>query len=56
MNIWLMRMARWARNPPSPARMKLMAAVGVLGLAIWGIEAMGWWPEWAKTERIKRGF
>lgn len=44
--LWFLRMARRARHPPSPARMKLMAVVAALCVLIWGIEALGWWPEW----------
>ena len=53
---WLFRMSRWARNPPSPTRVKLVFGVIALAALIWGIEWMGWWPEWASTERIPRKF
>lgn len=42
---WLLRMARWARNPPSPARVRLVLAVAVLCLALWGVEVIWGWPE-----------
>ncbi len=50
----LLRMAKWARKPPSEARVKLVIAVVVLALAIVGIEWMGWWPDWATAEPIRR--
>jgi hypothetical protein len=54
--IWLMRMARWARNPPSSRRVIMVCAVIGVAATIWGIEALGWWPDWATTERIPRKF
>ena len=53
---WLLRMSRWARNPPSPARVKLVFGVIILAALIWGIEWLGYWPDWATTERIPRKF
>lgn len=52
----LLRMSRWARNPPSEKRVKLVFGIILVALVILGIEWMGWWPEWAKTERIPRKF
>ncbi|MEW9920786.1 hypothetical protein AB2B41_14315 [Marimonas sp. MJW-29] len=52
--IWLLRMSKWARNPPSAARVKLVFGVIALAALIWGIEWMGWWPDWATAERIPR--
>lgn len=54
--IWLMRMSRWARNPPSAKRVKLVFGAIVLALIIVGIEWMGWWPDWATSERLPRRF
>ena len=54
--IWLMRMSKWARNPPSTKRVKLVFAAIALALIIVGIEWMGWWPDWATAERIPRKF
>ena len=36
--IWLVRMARWARHPPSPGRVKLVLGVVLACLLIWGLE------------------
>ena len=43
---WLMRMSQWARRPPSWARVKLVAAVLAICLALWGVEQIWGWPEW----------
>lgn len=42
----LLRMAKWARHPPSLARVKLGAVVLALCLALWGIEQLWGWPDW----------
>lgn len=52
--IWLLRMVNWVRNPPSPARVKLILAVIALAVIIVAIEWLGWWPAWATAERIPR--
>ncbi|NNF71200.1 MAG: hypothetical protein HKN02_03280 [Rhodobacteraceae bacterium] len=54
--IWLLRMSKWARNPPSATRVKLVFGIIAAAAIIWGIEWMGWWPEWATAERIPRKF
>jgi len=51
---WLLRMKRWAQHPPSPRRVKLVFAVVAICLVIVGLEWMGWWPDWATTERMPR--
>ena len=50
----LMRMSRWARNPPSAARVKLMAAIVVFCLLLYAIERWIGWPE-ALTTSMTRG-
>ncbi|MFY0648277.1 MAG: hypothetical protein ACSHW6_14680 [Sulfitobacter geojensis] len=54
--VWLMRMSQWARNPPSAKRVKLVFGIIAIAAVIWGIEWLGYWPEWAKAERIPRKF
>ncbi|WP_170389909.1 hypothetical protein [Ruegeria arenilitoris] len=49
----LLRMSRWARNPPSDQRVKLVLGLIVLCLLIAVIEYMGWWPEWATSQPRK---
>ncbi len=41
----LMRMAKWARNPPSSVRVKLVFAIVAIGITLWGIEQIWGWPE-----------
>lgn len=50
---WLVRAARWVRNPPSEGRVKLVVAVIVLAIAIVTAEHFGWWPDWATQERVR---
>lgn len=51
--IHLVRMSRWARNPPSAARVKLVFGFVALALVIFGVEWMGWWPEWATADPMR---
>jgi len=44
--IWFLRASRWARNPPSAARVKLVFAVIALALLLFAIERWIGWPEW----------
>ncbi|MBE0554797.1 MAG: hypothetical protein IH625_13995 [Rhodobacteraceae bacterium] len=48
---WFLRMAKWARHPPSPARVRLVAAVVAICLVLWGIELIWGWPEWLTPNR-----
>ena len=50
-----LRMARWARNPPSEKRVKLVLAVIALALAIWGLEKLFGTPEWMRIEGARPG-
>ncbi len=50
---WLIRMSRWARNPPSPAMARMVAAIVVVMLLVYGLERLGWWPDWATAERMR---
>lgn len=52
--IWLVRAARWVRNPPSAGRVKLVAAVVLAVLLLGTIEWMGWVPDWATQDRPAR--
>jgi hypothetical protein len=51
---WLMRAKRWAQNPPSAGRVKLVFGVVAICLVIVGIEYFGLWPDWMTLDR--RGF
>jgi hypothetical protein len=47
---WLVRMARWARNPPSWGRVKLVLGVVALCLALVLVEKSIGWPDWATVQ------
>ncbi|MEM9579698.1 MAG: hypothetical protein AAF891_03360 [Pseudomonadota bacterium] len=47
------RMAKWARNPPSEARVKLVLAIIVICLIVAGIELLFGWPEWLAPQSLK---
>ncbi|WP_298290963.1 hypothetical protein [uncultured Litoreibacter sp.] len=51
---WLIRAKRWAQNPPSAARVKLVFTIIAACIAIGLIEHYVGWPEWATAERIPR--
>ncbi len=51
---WLLRMSRWARNPPSPGRVKLVIGVVVLCLILLGIEHFIGWPDILSVEPGRR--
>ncbi|HEX9858032.1 MAG TPA: hypothetical protein VGA75_06715 [Paracoccaceae bacterium] len=53
--IWLLRMARWAKRPPSWGRVKLVLAVVALCLLLVGIEMIWGWPDWLTLEPRGRG-
>ncbi|EPX76061.1 hypothetical protein [Salipiger mucosus] len=50
---WLLRMARWARNPPSPGRVKLVLAVVGICLALFAVERWVGWPDALSPERAR---
>lgn len=52
--IWLLRAARWVRNPPSAGRVWLVAVVVALVVVLGTIEWMGWVPDWATQDRPRR--
>ncbi len=50
-----LRMAKWARRPPSDQRVKLVLAVIAIALLIWGAERIFGTPEWMKIEGMRPG-
>ena len=46
---WLIRMARWARNPPPLWRVKLVFGVVLLCLMLVGFEHFWGWPDWLQV-------
>jgi len=53
--LWLLRLTRWARNPPSPHRAMVIFAIIALCLMLYGIESVFGWPDWLTPERLPRG-
>lgn len=53
--MWLIRMARWARQPPSMGRVILVLVVLALCLALAGIEHFWGWPDWLRVNGPLRG-
>jgi hypothetical protein len=49
--IWLIRMAQWARRPPSARRAALVAGVAVASLTLVAIERWVGWPDWLTLDR-----
>ena len=52
--LWLLRMSRWVRQPPSRRRLIVAAVVVALVVTIWGLEHWGLWPDWATAEKMRR--
>jgi len=50
---WLMRMSRWARNPPSQKRVIRFAIVLGICLALWAVERFFGWPEALTPNQIR---
>lgn len=49
------RMSKWARNPPSARRVKLVLGAIVIAFAIAGLGKLFGTPEWMKLNDIGRG-
>ncbi|WP_340302148.1 hypothetical protein [Roseobacter sp. HKCCD7870] len=43
--IWLMRAAKWARNPPSAQQVKRLLVIFAIVFAIFIAERLGFWPD-----------
>lgn len=53
--IRLLRMAQWARHPPSDARVKLVLAIIAVSALLFGYEWFFGWPEWLTPNRVPGG-
>ncbi len=51
--LWLFRMARWARRPPSPRTVAVVLAVVGLSLGVYALEAAGLLPGWMALEETR---
>ncbi|WP_406720742.1 hypothetical protein RPE78_12505 [Thioclava litoralis] len=47
--IWLLRMAKWVRHPPSKRQVRIMLVVAACVLLVLGLDWLGLWPDWAKS-------
>jgi hypothetical protein len=50
---WLLRMSRWARNPPASGRVKLVLGLIAALLLIAALEHFGVWPESLTARRMR---
>lgn len=48
--IWLLRAAKWARQPPSAKTVKMVLGIIAAGLALVALEKLGLWPDWATLD------
>jgi hypothetical protein len=52
---WFLRMARWARRPPSARRVVYVLAVIAVCLILFGIERVFGWPDFLTPSMTERG-
>lgn len=56
--LFFLRLARWARNPPSPRKLMLIGAVVAFCLTLVAVEYFVGWPDWltvnGKTGRLPK--
>ena len=50
-----LRMAKWARNPPSEKRLILIAIVIAVCLVVFGLERLFGWPDWLSVDSTPKG-
>jgi hypothetical protein len=48
---WFFRMARWARNPPSPQKVKFVLIIVGICFAVAAVEHFIGWPDALKVDR-----
>ena len=46
----LLRMAKWAKHPPSEKRVKFFFAIVLICVAIYAVERWIGWPDWMTLE------
>ncbi|NDV01317.1 hypothetical protein [Pseudoroseicyclus tamaricis] len=49
-----LRMAHWARRPPSKRMVMVVLGVIAVCAVLWGIERLWGWPDWLVPERTGR--
>jgi hypothetical protein len=47
-------MARWARNPPSDGKVKLVLGINGICVVLYGVERLVGWPDWLMVEPLIR--
>ncbi|SMX35150.1 hypothetical protein [Actibacterium lipolyticum] len=52
---WLLRMAKWGRNPPGEKQVKLVLGAILICLVLFAIERLFGWPEWLTPQNTPRG-
>lgn len=50
----LLRMSRWARNPPSLKMALVILVVVLLALVPVAVEHIWGWPDWLRVNRVPR--
>lgn len=50
---WFLRMARWARHPPSARRVRLVLIVIALCLVLFAIERWVGWPQALTVQKLR---
>lgn len=48
---WFVRMARWARHPPSALQVKILLGVLAVALTLVAIEHFWGWPDWLTVNK-----
>ena len=51
---WMLRMAKWARNPPSAKMVKLVLGIIVVCAILYAVERFVGWPDFLTQERVRR--
>jgi hypothetical protein len=54
LTLWLVRAKRWAQNPPSWGRVKLVFAVIAISLGIYAVERIYGWPDWLTVDSLRQ--
>jgi len=52
---WLVRMRRWAQNPPSMRKVIFVVSIIALCLVLFAIERIWGWPDWLTVQPIGQG-
>ena len=52
--LWLLRMAQWARNPPSAKQVAFVLAIVAACLLLYLVERTLGWPEFLTPDRMGR--